>query len=419
MCIFSGVQEHLSSREDLAATVSALFMPPSLSTPRPFGDYGNQVIVLAPEISTVGWLPEVEPGTRRRSAPRADRSGRRTTALHRTGRLQVDPANLGRPIYPIVDIAPERNRKRARRRCRRVSGPARRDPAGARYAQSCAHVSAAACAVRRATMRCCFTVRSSRKTGSSSASSDLDTRSNALFQHRADPIRRASAISAFACNTENVDTPLYVMDGDTGAASRPASARGHRYRPQPGIRRPPLTFTYFVAAQPPDEAFRRGLWNFLAGLALTARRRVISGADRQPRGRARARSRLAPLGGGTPEGPDSRTQPSRPQRHVGRAGGGALELHVRVEPRRCAEDLRRPAAGARQCDVAADRERLEEREFPQPDHRRDLSVLRADQDQRARHRVEGALGADIRVAAARACDQCGEARRVLGRRAEK
>src|SRR4051812_6500757 len=58
---FSGVQDHLNSREDLAATVSALFIPPSLSTPRPFAGYGHQVILLAPEISTVGWLPEVEP----------------------------------------------------------------------------------------------------------------------------------------------------------------------------------------------------------------------------------------------------------------------------------------------------------------------------------------------------------------------
>src|SRR5436190_13798024 len=58
---FGTVQDHLTSRENLAATVSALFIPPPIPITRPLGDYGNQVIALAPEISTVGWLPEIQP----------------------------------------------------------------------------------------------------------------------------------------------------------------------------------------------------------------------------------------------------------------------------------------------------------------------------------------------------------------------
>ena len=190
------------------------------------------------------------------------------------------------------------------------------------------------------------------------------------------------------------------MAGDAGAASAPAESRqGHdRYQPHPAIRRPAAVFHLLASPRDlPNEAFRRGLWIFLAGLALTGAGGVVPGADREPRHRVGARSRLAPLRGRAAEGFDSRIEPSRPQRHVGRAGRGAAELHLRIEPHRRAENLRGPAASTGQRDVDADRERLEEREFPQPDHRRDFAVLRADQDLGPRYLAESALGADLRA----------------------
>src|ERR1700716_2545826 len=53
---FGAVQDHLAVRENLASVVAALFMPQPLSAPRPLGNFGNQVIAMMPDISTVGWL---------------------------------------------------------------------------------------------------------------------------------------------------------------------------------------------------------------------------------------------------------------------------------------------------------------------------------------------------------------------------
>ena len=86
-------------------------MPPPLPAARPLGEYGNQVIALAPEISTVGWLPEIKPALADDAHPHAGAIGCRATAFHRTGRRRGHPAPLDRPLYPIIDIAPERNRR--------------------------------------------------------------------------------------------------------------------------------------------------------------------------------------------------------------------------------------------------------------------------------------------------------------------
>ena len=108
---FAAVQDHLNSRENLAATVSALFMPPPLSTARPFGEYGNQVIALAPEISTVGWLPEIKPERAEDAVRTLVQSGVANRASSDRTASAIDPAKLDRPLYPIVDIAPEKNRR--------------------------------------------------------------------------------------------------------------------------------------------------------------------------------------------------------------------------------------------------------------------------------------------------------------------
>src|SRR5688572_22855447 len=107
---FAAVQDHLNSRENLAATVSALFMPPPLPAARPFGAYGDQVIALAPEISTVGWLPEIQPARANDALQTLTLSGVAQPRFVGPDGVAVDPGQLDRPLYPIVDIAPERNR---------------------------------------------------------------------------------------------------------------------------------------------------------------------------------------------------------------------------------------------------------------------------------------------------------------------
>lgn len=108
---FSAVQDRLSARENLAATVAALFAPPALATARALGPYGQQVIALAPEIATVGWLPEVPPGRATDALEAMARSGvERPRFVGSRGEI-VEPQTLDRPLYPVIDVAPERNRR--------------------------------------------------------------------------------------------------------------------------------------------------------------------------------------------------------------------------------------------------------------------------------------------------------------------
>ena len=103
------------------------------------------------------------------------------------------------------------------------------------------------------------------------------------------------------------------------------------------------TFVYAVPRDLAREGFLRGLWVALLGLAIT-RGAVLLVGYISNRATALCRgSGLAPLGGRPAEGADPRTEPSRPQRHVGGAGGGALELHAGTQS---APRFRRPAKAA-------------------------------------------------------------------------
>ena len=106
---FGAAQDHLNSRENLAATGSALFMPPPLSTPRPLADYGHQVVALAPELSTIGWLPEVEPRRANEALRALSESGIERARFVGQDGVTVAPSSINRPLYLIIDIAPERN----------------------------------------------------------------------------------------------------------------------------------------------------------------------------------------------------------------------------------------------------------------------------------------------------------------------
>jgi two-component sensor histidine kinase len=107
---FAAVQDHLALREHLATVVGALFKPPLLSALRPLGDFGNHVIALVPDIATVGWLPEIELDRVPEALAALAAAGMPNPQFLGSDGQPLDPDKLGRPLYPIVDIAPERNR---------------------------------------------------------------------------------------------------------------------------------------------------------------------------------------------------------------------------------------------------------------------------------------------------------------------
>lgn len=107
---FVAVSEHILARASLAKAVSRFFMPPPLGEGRPLGNFGEQALSLAPDLSTVGWLPEVEPSRAAEALATLKASGIAAPILRGPDDAPVDPAKLDRPLYPIVDIAPARNR---------------------------------------------------------------------------------------------------------------------------------------------------------------------------------------------------------------------------------------------------------------------------------------------------------------------
>ena len=265
---FGAVQDHLNSREHLATTVSALFTPPPLPAPRPFGAFGDQVIALAPEISTAGWLPEIQHARAEDALQTLALSGVAQPRFVGPEGAAIDPGKLDRPLYPIVDIAPEKNRH--------VLG-----------------VDAGAFPDRLAAIR---QARDTRKVARTSplrlvqAPADdaillyapVFGREGAFlgvmgFGYKVEPLfhtalsnpKRNRAFS-IRVKTQNVDTPLYVMAGD-GASSAPINPDKRTTDISRSLQfgGKPLTFTYSVPRDLAEEAFRRGLWIFLAGLALT------------------------------------------------------------------------------------------------------------------------------------------------------
>jgi two-component sensor histidine kinase len=107
---FSAVSEHLLERANLAKTVSRFFMPPPLSTPGPLGTFGTRALGLAPDIATIGWLPEVEAGQASDVTNMLRASGAPNPLLRDGSGAPIDPAKVGRPMFPVVDIVPLSNR---------------------------------------------------------------------------------------------------------------------------------------------------------------------------------------------------------------------------------------------------------------------------------------------------------------------
>ncbi len=265
---FGAVQDHLNSRENLATTVATLFTPPQLPTTRPFGAFGDQVIALAPEISTVGWLPEIQPSRADDAIRTLAESGVAQPRFIGPEGAAIDPAKLDRPLYPIVDIAPEQNRRvlgvdagafpdrlAAIRQARDTRKVARTSPL--RLVQAPADNAVLLYAPVFA------------KDGAFLGVMGFGYKIEPLFHTALSNPKRNRAFT-IGLKTENVDTPLYVMAGD-GAPAPPAhpGERATEITRSLSFGGKPLTFTYSVPRDLAEEAFRRGLWIFLAGLALT------------------------------------------------------------------------------------------------------------------------------------------------------
>lgn len=106
---FSAVSEHLLERSNLAKTVSRFFLPPPLTTPRPLGAFGIRALGLAPDLTTIGWLPEVEPAQAAEVAEMLRSSGAPDPTLRAGNGKPIDPDKIGRPMFPVVDVAPADN----------------------------------------------------------------------------------------------------------------------------------------------------------------------------------------------------------------------------------------------------------------------------------------------------------------------
>lgn len=107
---FGTVSEHILARSSLAKTVARFFVPSPLSTPRALGNFGDRVLGLAPDLMTVGWLPEVDPSQTSVVLQALRASGVENPAFRGPGGKPFDPAGLKRPMFPVVDVAPEKNR---------------------------------------------------------------------------------------------------------------------------------------------------------------------------------------------------------------------------------------------------------------------------------------------------------------------
>jgi two-component sensor histidine kinase/CHASE1-domain containing sensor protein len=107
---FSKVTDHLTARENLATIVAALFRPPALPAPRPLAQFGEKILALAPDATAVGWLPELAPVQAEQALQSMGASGIENPVLRGAGGKPIQVQALDRPLYPVLDVVPERAR---------------------------------------------------------------------------------------------------------------------------------------------------------------------------------------------------------------------------------------------------------------------------------------------------------------------
>lgn len=264
---FVAVSEHILARVSLAKAVSRFFEPPPLSQPNPLGTFGTRALALASDLTTVGWLPEVQPSRATDALASLAASGIDAPAFRGPDGKLIDPETLDRPLYPVIDIAPRRNRF--------VLGVD-----AASFPDRLAAIQAA-----RETREVTRT-RPLRLVQSPEASALLlyapifaeNSRFLGVmgFGFKVDEFFKAALATAKApagatvsVYSHDIETPLFSQRPE-GAASDGDVRRPTTFERKMDFGRSDLTFMYTVPRDLARDAFLHGLWVALLGLAITA-----------------------------------------------------------------------------------------------------------------------------------------------------
>lgn len=262
---FGAVSEHLQARANLAKTVAHLFTPPPLDTPHPFGSFGLRALGLATDLTTVGWLPEVEVARAGEVLQSLRASNAPNPTLRGADGQPIDLENLDRPLFPIIDIAPARNRF--------VLGV----DAGSFPERLTAILEARQS--REVTRTRPLRLVQSPGTDAILLYAPIFGENDRFlgvmgFGFRVDELFRSTLASAripagtaISIYTHGMDAPLFMLrpGGDPG----PESRRRTLFERRMDFGRGELKFVYAVPRDLRREGFVRGLWMAGAGLAMT------------------------------------------------------------------------------------------------------------------------------------------------------
>lgn len=262
---FVAVSEHILERANLAKTVSRFFMPPPLSTPHPLGAFGTRALGLASDLATVGWLPEVAPA----QAAEVTEALRASDAPHPTLRTgdgkPIEPDQIGRAMFPVVDVAPAGNRF--------VLGV----DAGS-FPDRLAAILEARRSHEVTRTRPLKLMQSPDADALLLYAPIFDASDRFLgvmgFGFRIDELFRTALAStkvpagtAISIYTHGMNEPLFRLASDGAASSAPA--RHTFFERKMDFGQGELKFVYAVPRDLRREGFLRGLWVAAAGIAMT------------------------------------------------------------------------------------------------------------------------------------------------------
>ncbi len=273
---FSMVTDHLVARENLATTVAALFTPSDLRVARPLAQFGTKVLALAPDAAAVAWIPEVAPVHYGDVLQSLTASGGSNAALRGADGKPVNPDQLDRPLYPIIDVVPEQ-------------------------ARSIVGIDAGDYPNRLAAIRQARESRSLSRTVQSAQTDDPDARTLYIFApvsgkdgdflgvigflydiddffQAALGARRGDNRFAVSVFTQNVSEPLItVVPSATSATQDDANTTATTVERKINFAGQDLRFVYLVKRDLVWESLVRGAWVAIVGLCLTGAAILVLG----------------------------------------------------------------------------------------------------------------------------------------------
>jgi two-component sensor histidine kinase/CHASE1-domain containing sensor protein len=263
---FAAVSEHILERGNLAKTVARFFTPPPLTAPAALGHFGIRTLGLAPDLVTIGWLPQVEAAQAGEVLQALQAAGAPNPTLRGADGKPIDPAKLDRPLFPIVDIAPARNRF--------VIGV----DAGS-FPERLAAILEAGRSHEVTRTRPLRLVQSPDANALLLYAPIYDVNERFLgvmgFGFKVDELFRgalasakAPAGTAIAIYTHGMAEPLFSLTAPDGAAEA-APGRRTLFERKMDFGRGELKFVYAIPRDLQREGFLRGLWMAGAGIAMT------------------------------------------------------------------------------------------------------------------------------------------------------